>query len=360
MAEPKNAAPPPAPLPSRALGIEKAAVLLLTLGPDIAGQIFKHLDENEVKLLSAAIAQQRSIPKMKAARVHEEAWRKLSMKEAVYVDGAQFAQQLISTAAQAAASGSGGEKAAKLRELQRATAGSEKWLQTTLEPVAPSVIAQMLSSEHPQVLAFVLAYMQPRQAAEVLGQLAEELQADVVQRIADMQNVSDEMFAEIGEVLQAQMQGLGRSAQGGKAEKATGAKRAADIMNAVEKTVEGRVFASLENDFPEIAERIREQMFTFEDLLQLDNRGMQVVLKEVAREDLILALKTASPAMKDKIFTNISARAAEILKDDMSTMGPVKLRDVEKAQGNIIAVVRRLQAEQKIVLGGGTGDDVLV
>ena len=137
------------------------------------------------------------------------------------------------------------------------------------------------------------------------------------------------------------------------------AKLAAEIMNVVDKTVEARVFSELDDQAPEVAETIRQLMFTFEDMLSLQNRDMQLILKEVARDDLLMALKTASPGMKEKIFKNISARAAEILEEDMGSMGAVKLKDVEKAQTNIIAVVRRLESEQKITLGAG-GDDVIL
>jgi flagellar motor switch protein FliG len=354
MAEPVKTLPAPS---GKQSGLEKAAVLLLTMGPEAASKILQHLNDTEVKQLSAAIARQRTIPKLNAAQVQEEAWRKLTNREGVYVDGEQFAKQLISSAHGGA--GQRDERSSAARELQRATAGAEKWLASSLEAVAPPLVAQMVANEHPQVIAFILAHLNPRQAALVLGQLPEEVQSDIIQRVADLQGVSDELLVEVGDLLQEQVQGLGRGAQA-PVDGNTGTKRAAEIMNAVDKTVEGRVFAQLESEAPELAEKIREQMFTFEDMIQLDNRGMQVVLKEIAREDLMLALKTASPAMRDKIFANISARAAEILRDDMSTMGPVRLKDVEKAQGNIIAVVRRLQGEQKIVIGGGSGDDVLV
>ena len=164
------------------------------------------------------------------------------------------------------------------------------------------------------------------------------------------------MLGEVREILQVQVEGLGRV---GKASELKGPKLAAEILNTADKELESRIFAQLEAEVPEVAENIRNLMFTFEDLIRLDNRGMQVVLKEVPREDLMLALKTASPAMRDKIFGNISQRAAEILKEDMGSMGPVRLKDVEKAQANIVGIVRRLEEEQKITLGG-SGEDALV
>ena len=161
------------------------------------------------------------------------------------------------------------------------------------------------------------------------------------------------MLAEVGSVLQGQAQGLGAAEPG---PSVGGPKLAAAIMNLLDKTVEGRVFAELDEHAPDVAERIRDLMLTFEDLVALENRDMQTLLKDVPREDLILALKTATPAMRDKIFKNISARAAEILQDDMSSMGPVKLKDVEKAQASIVTVARRLADEQKITIGGSGGD----
>jgi flagellar motor switch protein FliG len=344
----KRDARPPA-LPG---GVEKAAILLLTLGPDAAASVFRHLSEDEVRQVTAAIARLRSIPREQAAAVQEEAWRRLSEQEGLLVDGERFARQLI---ASGLATGHGHEAA---RELERATQSGGDFLASTVQGLPPAVVAQVLGSEHPQVIAVVLASLAPKQAAAVLGALPETIQPDIVQRIADLQEVSEDLLAEVGEVLQVLVRGLERPPAAAGVRPA-GAKIAADIMNAVDDTVEEQVFAQLDEQAPEVAETIRNLMLTFEDLVRLDNRGMQTVLKEVAREDLMLALKTASPAMRDKVFGNISQRAREILEEDMSTMGPVRIKDVEKAQTNIVTVVRRLEAEQKITLGGG-GDDVIV
>ena len=325
-------------------GVEKAAILLLTLGVEAAARVFRHLNEQEVRQLSAAISRLRSIPRDQAARVHEEAWRWLTSREGFLVDGERFARDLAS----------GGKPAPALE--REVGPGHPAALAPSLGDVAPAALAQLLAHEHPQVIAFVVAHLEPRQAAEVLAALPEALAPDIIHRIADLQTVSDDMLGEVREVLQVQVEGLGRV---GKATALKGPKLAAEILNTADKELEHRIFAQLDADMPEVAENIRTLMFTFEDLIRLDNRGMQVVLKEVAREDLMLALKTASPTMRDKVFANISQRAAEILKEDMGSMGPVRLKDVEKAQANIIAVVRRLQEEQKITLGG-SGEDALV
>jgi flagellar motor switch protein FliG len=342
---------PPAPAPAPARGVEKAAILLLTLGREATATVFKHLSEQEVRQLTAAIARLRTIPRETAAAVHEEAWRRLTDRDALLVDGEQFARQVIG------AGGNRQQQSEAMREIARAAQAGKEQLATSLEPVAPAVLAQVLAGEHPQVIALTLANLRPKQAAEVLAALPEALQPDIVQRISELQNVSEDVLADVGGVLQGQVRGLGGAAQGGAS--AGRAKLAAEIMNVIDKAVEARVFTQLEESAPEVAETIRQLMFTFEDMVRLENRDVQVVLKEVAREDLMLALKTASPAMREKIFKNISARAAEILEEDMGAMGAVKLKDVEKAQQNIVAVVRRLEAEQKITLAVG-GDDVVL
>ena len=337
------------PLPEG--GVEKAAILLLTLGPEAAGAVFRHLNEQEIRQLSMAIARLRSISKEQAAAVHEEAWRRLNDRDGFLVDGEQFARRLVSTAL---ASGSRDQQAQALRELERATQESREFLAPNLESLAPSVLAQVLAGEHPQVIAFILANLNARQAAEVLARLPEALAPDIVLRIADLKKQpSADLLAEVGNLLQGQAQGLGGGDDVGGV---GGAKVAAEIMNVLDKTVEGRVFTHLEENAPEVADRIRDLMLTFEDLAQLENREMQTLLKEVPREDLMLALKTATPPMREKIFKNISARAAEILQDDISQMGPVKLKDVERAQASIVTIARRLIDEQKITIGGSGGD----
>jgi flagellar motor switch protein FliG len=327
-------------------GLEKAAILLLTLGPEASAAVFRHLSETEVRQLSVAIARLRSIPREQAAAVHEEAWRRLSERDGFLVDGERFARQMI-----AAALTGGREEQA----VRRSTHAAGEFLATSLEPVAPAVLAQVLGSEHPQVVALVLANLRPRKAAEVLAALPEPLQPELVQRIAELQAVPEELLAEVGDVLAGQVQGLGRTT-----ERAgfLGAKLAAEILNLADEPLEARIFARLDAAAPGVAETIRALMLTFEDLVRLDDRGMQVLLKDVGRDELMLALRTASPAMRAKIFGNLSQRAAELLQDDVGNMGPVRLKDVERAQAAIVAAARRLDAEERITLASGR-DDVI-
>jgi flagellar motor switch protein FliG len=340
------------PESTRPRGLEKAAILLLTLGPEAAAGVFRHLHDEEVRQVSAAIARLRSIPHEAAAAVHEEAWRRLTDRDGLLVDGEQFASRVISDVLQ----GSRSQLTMASRDVKRVTQTGHDFLASSLKPVPPAMLAQLLANEHPQVIAVILANLRARHAAQVLAALPEALQPEIVHRIAELQSVPEDLLAEVGDALQGLVQGLAGAADGAAA---GGARLAAAIMNVTDDEVETRIFGHLDNAAPEVAETIRASMFTFEDLAGVDNRGMQIVLKEIAREDLMLALKTASPTMRDKIFGNLSQRAAEILKDDMSTMGPVKLKDVEKAQANVVAVARRLESEQKITIGGVGGDDVV-
>jgi flagellar motor switch protein FliG len=334
---------------SRPVGVEKAAILLLTLGPEAATAVLRHLSESEVRQVSAALARLRSIPREHAAVVSEEAWRRLSGHEGMLVDGEQFARQVLNGAR------AGERDAEAARELDRVTRAGGEFLAASLEPVGAGALAELLATEHPQAIALVLANLSARKAADVLGALPEALRPDVVQRIARLQSVPDELLVDVGDVLHGLVQGMGGARQ---ETGTTGARLAAEILNVAGAAIGDPIFAHLDEHAPEVGETIRQLMLTFEDLIRLDNRGMQMVLKEVQREDLMRALKTASPGMRDKIFANLSQRAADILKDDMSTMGPVRLKEVEKAQAAIVATVRRLESEQRITLGGG-GDDVI-
>src|SRR2546428_207099 len=251
----------------------------------------------------------------------------------------------------AARTGGRGERRAGGTELpgSGSVAGS-------LDPVAPAALAQVLGREHPQVVALVLANLRARKAAQVLAALPEDLQPEIAERIADLQSVPEDLLTDVGDVLAGQVQGLGRAAPRAAF---LGAKLVADILNVADEALEARVFAHLEAHAPEVAEAIRGLMLTFEDLLRLDDRGMQALLKEIVRDDLMRALKTASPAMREKILGNLPQRTAEILQEDVGVMGPVRLKDVEQAQARIVAAARRLDAELRITLGAHEGDVVV-
>jgi flagellar motor switch protein FliG len=331
-------------------GADKAAILLLTLGADAASGVLKHLSESEVRQVSQAMARVRSIPRRAAAAVHEEAWRWLSSQEGYLVDGEDFVRRLIATVTP----GGSVYGPQGMRELGRTPAPA---IASRLEGIAPEAIAKVLADEHPQVVALVVANLAARQAADVLVRLPEDVQTDVVHRIAELRAVPDEVLAEVGNAIVGQVERLGAAATGGVP--TGGAKLAADILNLVGHYVEERILATLEERSPATADTIRSLMLTFDDLQRLDNRGMQTLLKEVGRDDLLLAMKTASPIMQDRILGNLSLRAREIMQEDLATLGPVRLRDVERAQAAIVLAARRLAEEQKIQLGLYS-DDALV
>jgi len=327
---------PPAHLPPRLSGAEKSAILLLTLGEEAASAVFRHLTEAEVRQVSSAIARVSAVPREHAAVVHEEAWGRLSGRDALPVDGERFARRLV-------------------RSVRAGDRGGEL-LASSLEPIPPPALAGVLVDEHPQTIAVVLANVSPRKAADVLASLPDALAADVVERIARLQTVPEDVLVALGDVLHETVRGLG----GARGQPGTaGARVAAAIMNVADPSVGDRVFTHLDEHAPELAETIRESMTTFEDLVRLDDRDMQAVLKEVQRDDLMRTLKTASPEMRAKVLANLAQRTAEVLEDDMASMGPVRLDDVKIAERAIVALLRRLQAERRVTLHRD-GDDVVV
>jgi flagellar motor switch protein FliG len=334
-------------------GVEKAAVLLLSLGAEAATDVLRHLGEHEVRQVSRALAKVRRVEPAQIDEVRRELEERLAAGGALAVDGKEFARAVV-TRALDDQSGNG-RRAEILAELEQLGDGASP-LAPILDGVPPQALASLLESEHPQIAALILAHLGAAQAGAVLALVPDELQGDLVERLAHLETVPADLVVEMTTVLREQVKALLRPA----GTTVGGPKMVAELMNHADKTVEARVFEQIEGRDPELVATIRNLMFTFEDCLKLDNRSMQTLLKEVAREDLLLALKTASPALNEKIFANVSSRAAEILREDMASAGPVRLKDVEAAQVKIIATLRDLEAEGKVVIAGSGKDDVLV
>ena len=339
-------------------GVERAAVLLLSLGPDVATEVFRHLDEGEVRQVTKALARIRNVPADHLRAVEQDYRKRVVNTGGLRVDGLLFARDLVNQTVGEGDKVGGANRDEILAELNSLPSGDATGLARALEGVPPEGLARMLESEHPQIATLILAHLGPAQAMLVLRGLPEPVQIDLVERLARLEaSIPPSLVAEVGVVLRDQVKGLAREM--GKA--AGGPKVVAEMIKHADKATEGRIFDDLEQRDPELAGSIRAMLFTFEDCLQFDNRSMQTLLKEVAREDLLLALKTASPALSEKIFANVSSRAAEILREDLSSSGPARLKDVEAAQQRIVAAVYDLQADGKIVIAGvGGGDDVLV
>ncbi len=338
-------------------GVEKAAVLLLSLGPEAAADVLRHLGESEVRQVSQALARIRTVLPEQLQQVQQEFHERLRGANGLAVDGSSFARTMVSRALADPASPLASAKTAILAELEGLPSTDGGDLDDVLDGVPPESLATLLESEHPQVATLILAHVKPALARSVLQHLSEELQSELVERLARLERaVPPRVLAEVGAIVRDQVKGLMREAGGARG----GPKAVAEIMKHADKATEARILDDLESRDPALVGEIRGLLFTFEDCIQLDNRSMQALLKEVAREDLLLALKTASPALSEKIFANVSSRAAEILREDMAASGPARLKDVEAAQARVVATLRELEAEGKVVIAGSGKDDVLV
>ena len=325
---------------------EKAALTLLSLGKEVAASIMQHLDEQEVKKISRAFLSVSEVDRETQCTPSCDFLRMLKAGDTMVVDGREFAKSVIASAF--------GE--AESESLLEYIAGAKKQpIGSIIADVPEKLLYSFITSEHPQTIAFLMTMMNPEQSAIVLRQMQPEMQTDILIRISNLTNVSGVVVDEVREVLRGQIRG-GELQE----EDIGGPKSAADILNFVDRNSEERIIAEIEETFPDIAERIRQLMFTFEDIKKIDDKGVQAVLKDIPREQLVLALKTASPELRDLIFRNVSQRAAEMIKEDLEALGPVKLKDVEKAQQGIVDLVRRLEGEGKLFISGGGGGDQLV
>jgi len=326
-------------VPKELTNTEKAALTLLTLGKEAASKILQHLNEHEVKRISRAFLSVSELDRETQFLIAKEFRELLKAGKTVLVDGKEFAKEVIS--------GAFGEQAESL--LDYITGAKKESMGQILSDIPPNILISFIQSEYPQTAAFLLSKMNIDQAAMVLQSLREEEQLDVIIRMATLTNVKSEVVDEVREVLKNQLKGSLLSQD----EQVGGPKTAANILNYVDRSVEQRILSEIEESYPELAEEIRNLMFTFDDLKKLDDRSIQTVLKEVPRDVLVLALKTASEEIKNLIYKNISQRAAEMIKEDLANLGPVKVKEVEKSQQQIIDIVRRLEAEGKIAIGGG-------
>lgn len=326
--------------------LEKAAVTLMSLGTELAAQIMTHLSETEVKRLSRAFLNLQQVERDVQAEIAGEFHKMLQAAETVFVDGREFARGVISNAF-------GTDQGESLLEY---ITGTKKEPITALLSDMPDNIAEnFVTTEHPQTIAFLLSKMKAEEAAGLLKKMSEEMQTEVLVRISQLDNVKSDVIDEVREVLRGQLRGVSMKED----EEIGGPKATADILNFVDRTSEQRILTEIEEINSDLADEIRNLMFTFEDIQKLDDRAVQSVLKEVPRDILLLALKTATPITKDLLMRNMSQRAAQMLQDDLESVGPVKLKDVEKAQQTVVDVIRRLESEGKIQVSGG-GEDILV
>lgn len=329
-------------------GPYKAAIFLLAMGEAFTAEVFKYLKEEEIKKVSTLMAQIKYIPGEAVDKVLKEVREKMSVVQGeVAISIEEFLKKVLFSSMP--------EEVAKkiyddiMKQLHPSTFQK-------LSSLEPKVIVNFLRNEHPQTIAVILANIEPELAADILEELPERLQSDVMIRIANLEKINPEIVAEIDKVLEEELFSVEMS----DAKKVGGAERVAAILNSVDRTLEDTLMEKIEENSEELAEEIRKLMFKFEDLLGVDDSAILAILKEISTEELKLALKAASDELKAKFFNNMSERAAQLLKEDLEVMGPVRLKDVENAQQSILKVAKRLESEGKIVLGGKGGEEILV
>jgi len=325
-------------------GQEKSAIFLSLIGEEAAAEVLKSLDMHEVGKITTQMSRLKTIKKDTLDTVLKEVTGIITRDDIQFVAGDEYIKKVLSK-------GFGEEDASKVleRALKDAPFDSLRW-------VDPWALANLLMGEHPQTVAFILCLLEPIRAAKVLALFNEDLRANVAMRIAVTERIPETAIEEIRDVFDSQVE-MGVSAAG---IKVGGMKTIAEILNHSDRSTEEALFQKLEEKDKALADQIRELMFVFDDLVELDDRSIQMVLKEVATEELSLALKTASDALKAKIYKNMSQRASEILKEEIATKGPVKVTDVEKAQLKVVGIARKLEQEGKIVIGRGGAEEVVV
>ncbi len=329
-------------------GPYKAAIFLLAMGEAFTAEVFKYLKEEEVRQVSALMAQIQNIPGEAVEKVLKEVREKMSIVQGeMAVPVEDFLKKVLFSSMPE-------EQAKKIYEEIMSQLHPSTFQK--LSNLEPKVIVNFLRNEHPQTIAVILAHLAPELAAQILSELPDRLQAEVMLRIAHLEKIRPEIVAEIDKVLEEELFSVEMS----DAKKVGGAEKVAEILNNVDRNLEETLLEQIEQSAADLAEEIRKLMFKFEDLLQVDDSAIVALLKEISTEELKLALKAAPPELQEKFFKNMSERAAQMLKEDLEVMGPVRLKDVEQAQQAIIKVAKRLESEGKIVLGGKGGDDVFV
>jgi flagellar motor switch protein FliG len=328
-------------------GRQKAAIFLVTLGSEISAEIFKHLREDEIETLTFEIARIETIePEQKDAILLE--FQELMMaQEFITTGGIDYARELLEKAL-------GSQKAIDI--INRLTSSLQVRPFDFIRRTDPAHLLNFIQQEHPQTIALILAYLEPNKASVILQNLPHDIQSDVAKRIATMDRTSPETLREVERVLEKKLSTLSSEDY----TQAGGVDSIVEILNLVDRTSEKSIVEALEEEDPELADEIKKKMFVFEDIVMLDDRAIQKVLREVDSQELAKALKAVDSEVQDKIFRNMSKRAANMLREDMEYMGPVRMKDVEEAQQKIVSIIRHLEDQGEIVISRGEGDELVV
>ena len=327
-------------------GIEKSAILLLSLSENDAAQILRHLEPKQVQKLGSAMARIEDMSQAKITAVHKHFIEEIQNYSTIGFQSQDFVKKALTAAL-------GEDKAANL--IDQILAGGQAKGLDSLKWMDSKQVASIIRNEHPQIQTIVLSYLEPEQSAEIIAQFPEKVRLDLMMRIANLEEVQPAALQELNEIMEKQFAGQA----GAQAAKMGGLKSAAEIMNYLDTNIEGQLMDAIREQDEEMSQQISDLMFVFDNLADVDDRAMQAILREVQQDALLKAIKGASEGLRDKITKNMSKRAAEMLLDDLEAMGPVRVSDVETAQKEVLAVARRLADAGEIVLGGGGGDDFL-
>ncbi|HOF34335.1 MAG TPA: flagellar motor switch protein FliG [Spirochaetota bacterium] len=331
---------------SQLTGRQKAAVFLVTLGSEISSEIFKHLREDEIETLTFEIARIDKVDPADKDKVLMEFQELMMAQEFISNGGIDYAREVLERAL-------GTQKAIDI--VNRLTSSLQVRPFDFVRRTDPAHLLNFIQSEHPQTIALILSYLEPQKAAQILSSLRHEIQADVAKRIATMDRTSPDVLREVERVLERKLSTLASEDY----TSAGGVDAIVEVLNNVDRGTEKIIIEALEEDDPELAEEIKKRMFIFEDIVLLDDRAIQKVLREVDTNDLAKALKGVEPEVQEKIFKNMSKRASSLLREDMDFMGPLRLRDVEESQQKVVNIIRKLEESGDIVIARG-GEEELV
>lgn len=328
-------------------GRQKAAILLISLGPEVSAQIFKHLREEEIEQLTLEIANVRKVEALEKESILTEFHQICLAQEYLSQGGITYAKEILEKAL-------GSQKAIDI--INRLTATLQVRPFDFARKADPAQILNFIQNENSQTIALVLSYLEPEQSAIILSSLPQDKQAEVAKRIAIMDSTSPEVITQVERVLEQKLSATVTQDY----TSAGGIESIVHILNGVDRGTERTILDSLEFQDPDLAEEIKKRMFVFEDIVNLDNRAIQRIIRDIDNTDLQLALKVASEEVRDSIFQNMSKRMSETFKEEMEYMGPVRLRDVEEAQTRIVSTIRRLEESGEIIIARGGGDDIVV
>ena len=328
-------------------GLQKAAILLIALGPEKSSMVFKHLKEEEIEDLTLEIANTRSITPQVKEDVINEFYEICLAQQYIAEGGIGYAKELLEKAL-------GTDKAVDV--IGKLTASLQVKPFEFVRKTDALQLLNFIQDEHPQTIALILSYLSSQQASAIISALPPENQADVAKRIAVMDRTSPDVIKEVERVLESKLANLVNQDY----TVIGGVDRVVDILNSTDRSTEKHIMEILEIEDPELADEIRKKMFVFEDILLLDDRSIQRVLRDVDNNELALALKGANEEVQNAIFNNLSKRLAEMIKEDMEFMGPVRMKDVEEAQQKIVNIIRKLEDSGELVISRGGGDDIVV